>query len=274
MSKFIAPEIIVSSFRRLRPKATSGKTHLERSSALLYFLAVDATAKSLGAEVLDVNPDVDSGRTQRRDLQLEFAKLVQLAPYQGIFRQVQALGWVTLGGNEPEKRLSSNFLTVPVKKAASQTADVLYPNRPSSAPLLKLGKASTGSKWGIQVYENWSKSFPKYFEQVPTSTFSFDLAIFLSRHEKIDDTVSDLTSAVKGCLRNQFSCLVSDPWIARIQKERIYAKDLDRPAFEVDYRPWEELLTPTDVEPESRDELAGRIVYLEGLLQKHNIPFE
>ena len=273
MPQFIVAEIIANSFRRLRPRESGGKTHLERSSALLYFLAVDSTAKSIGTDVLNVSPHSATGRYQRRELELQFAKLVQLAPLNGVLRQVQSLGYITIGGIEPEKRLSSNFLTVPITKAATQLNEVVYPHRPTSAPLLRLGKASTGHQWGIRVHEKWSASFPRFFEQIPNSTFSFDLAVFLNRHKKIDDATEDIHSALESCLREQFSESVSEPWISRIRKERIYIKHLTFPVFESKYRPWEELLEPSGEENNQAD-LFQRVKYLESLLTLNKIPFD
>jgi len=46
MSKFLNPSLVLESFERLASKSEGGKAHLERTSAILYFLAFDAACHS------------------------------------------------------------------------------------------------------------------------------------------------------------------------------------------------------------------------------------
>ena len=119
MARYLSPELVLRSFSRLRPRVTEGKIHLERCSAIMYFLAFDATCRRFDLTVLDVNPQTTTGKTARQQLQLEFAKLSSVKSLSGVPRQVSRFGEIDEGGISPEKRMSSNFLTVPVTRATT-----------------------------------------------------------------------------------------------------------------------------------------------------------
>src|SRR3989344_4072268 len=145
--RYLNEQLIQDSFLRLRQNETGGKTGLERTSALMCFLAFDALLQRTGVNTpVDFDPEVSIGNNNRSVLTREFTRLVQLKngtePY-----HVLNLGEVAIGGNPPEKRFSSNFLTVSLKKATTSERVYEYPSRPSN-PLLILGPKATGLIWG------------------------------------------------------------------------------------------------------------------------------
>lgn len=130
MMRYLNENLIRESFLRLRQNETGGKTGLERTSALMCFLAFDALLKRTSVTPpLDFDPEASIGNNNRSGLTREFSRLVQLKngsePY-----HVINLGEVTVGGNPPEKRFSSNFLTTGMKKATTSATSYDYPTRP------------------------------------------------------------------------------------------------------------------------------------------------
>ncbi|HYC79862.1 MAG TPA: hypothetical protein VEC17_02455, partial [Candidatus Binatia bacterium] len=81
----------------------------------MYFCALDAVCKKKGVDALDLNPNRTEGKDNRKLIELEFAKIALLSRNNDVLFQVTELGKIQRNGNEPEKRISSNFLTVPLK---------------------------------------------------------------------------------------------------------------------------------------------------------------
>jgi len=68
--------LIEESFLRLSSKKQGGKTTLERTSALMYFLSFDATVKKLTKSPIDLNPNTANGKNNRSAMELEFVRLL------------------------------------------------------------------------------------------------------------------------------------------------------------------------------------------------------
>jgi hypothetical protein len=278
MFRFFHPTLIARSFKRLLPRDLVGKVHLERSSALMYFLAADAACKYFEVDVLDVDPDKTAGKHARRQLELEFAKLVSLKSIHGTVRQVTRLGQVDTGGTEPEKRISSNFLTVPVKKASRQSEPMYFPNRPSDSPLLNLGYAATGKKWGIEKHPSWYESFSNLLDHLPANTPLTDLAIFVCRNSRIDKQENSIVHALSQSLSERFSEEVCDWWDLRISKEKTFFSS-PQSLFSDSYQCWEDeyvdntLAGTSDYHKMKKEDLIERILHLESLLTKNSITY-
>src|SRR5690606_35170148 len=173
----------------------------------MYFLAFDAVCKKVDNTLLDLNPDKPNGKNNRKAIELEFTKLVLLDRSHGQIRQVSELGKVDCKSKDPEKRISSNFLTVPLKRASGQAGNFYYPQRPST-PLFKMGPAATGLKWGLKYYEDWMDNLPKLLSEIKDSTPFTDLAIFVFRDASIDAPVS---SSLIDVLRPLITARFSEP---------------------------------------------------------------
>ena len=226
MAKYLSQDLVCRSFERLSSRNKAGKTHMERTSALMYFLSVDAASKHLGVSVLDLNPDSLMGKNNRKQVELEFTKLVLVEKSPGGLRQVTELGEIEDSGTHPEKRISSNFLTVPLKKASNQTEPFFYPSRPN-CPLFKMGFAATGSKWGVSFHENWMTNFLSIMTTIKGSTPSIDLAVFVCRDAEIDDIAADIYTALEEHLRKRFTRKLADFWIQRIGKEKAMPRRIE-----------------------------------------------
>ena len=228
MSKYLNPELIRRAFERLSSRNIAGKVHLERTSVLMYFLSFDATCKHFNVNNLDLNPETLEGKHNRKQLELEFTKLVLVGNTHDGLKQVIELGKIDEAGNSPEKRISSNFLTVPLKKASGQVEPYYYPRRPK-APVLKMGPAATGKKWGVGYHDSWMSNFLALQTSIKSATPSLDLAVFVCRDCALDDGVNDLANALGDQLEKRFTKDMASFWVSRIVKERVLARHIDAP---------------------------------------------
>jgi hypothetical protein len=266
------------SFQRLSArKRTDGKkskTHLERTSALMCFLAFDATCKVTGTEKLDLNPNTVDGKANRSLMAIEFSKLVLLSGNSEQQTQVMELGKIAVNEKNPEVRFSSNFLTVPLKKATGQASECHYPSRPSSTRVLKLGEAATGLQWGISYHEDWKASLPKLLSEVKEPTPFTDLAIFVMRNTTLKG--KSYTEALSNSLTCRFTNKLMHFWVERIKKEKLLAKHILDDPFSVQHQPFNCAVageTNCRFEGTHRDALISYIIKLENLLKANQVVF-
>jgi hypothetical protein len=276
MSKYFSSQQVSTSFKRLSSRKSDGKTHLERTSVLMYFLAFDAVCKKNGTQVLDLDPHKVEGKSNRKAVELEFTKLVLLHRSHGTIRQVCKLGEVASNGTDPEKRISSNFLTVPLKKASDHSEPYFYPKRPR-APLFKMGLAATHMKWGLEYHDEWAENLPIFMSEIKDSTQFTDLAIFILRDSPISPNAgTDYLSALTTLVKERFSNRLATFLIARIEKEKIFAKHIVDP-FTDSYEPFAKMSKGASAgrfEKLERKDLLSYINYLEQTLQANDIHFE
>jgi hypothetical protein len=220
MPKFLNPYLVMESFERLASKSDGGKAHLERTSAILYFLAFDAACRSMQKNELDLDPDSFDGKNNRKRLELEFTKLVLLASEHGHPIQFLEFGKIDNSNISPEKRISANFLTVPLKKATTQSQPFNYPNRPR-APLLKLGTVATKKKWGMERHEDYEKNLFVVLSTARSSIPAFDLAVLIFRDSAFSSTQQDIYSGLNDQLEKKFTPGVAALFKKRIEKEKI-----------------------------------------------------
>jgi hypothetical protein len=163
---------------------------------------------------------------------------------------------------------------VPLKKASGQTDPYYYPRRPD-APLLKMGPAATGKKWGVTHHDVWTDNFPVLLSGIKDPTPTLDLAIFILRDCKWEDDTIDFIPAITEQLRSRFTKKICDFWIGKIEKERIFAHHLESPFsdrhssflsfFEEDApisKPYKQM---------TKSELIDRIYDLEKILNENGI---
>lgn len=276
---YFSEEQVSVSFKRLASrKRTDGKktkTHLERTSVLMCFLAFDARCKSAKTARLDMNPDRPEGKANREAISLEFAKLVLLDPMPRKIRQVLELGKVSGGGKDPAERLSSNFLTVPLKKATEQSGEFFYPKRPPSAPMIRLGQAATGLKWGMEYHQDWPTSLPKLLSEVKESTPFTDLAVFVMRDTRL--TGNDYVEALSNAIAARFSDQLAKFWVEKIKKEKLLARHILANPFSSTHRAFArstQIALANRFDTVTRDELLDYVSHLEGILEANQIEFE
>ena len=275
MTKYLTQELVCKSFARLSSRNTTGKTHMERTSALMYFLSVDAAFKHFGENSLDLNPDSLEGKNSRKQVELEFTRLVLVGNSHGTVRQVIELGKIDAAGTDPEKRISSNFFTVPLKKATNQTTPFYYPSRPKH-PLFKMGLAATGKKWGVRLHDNWMTNLLAMLTTIKGATPSLDLAVFVCRDSAIDDGAADICMALEEQLKKRFTKNLADFWIQRIEKEKVMAHGLP-PPFADHHAPfasfYKQAAAPVkQYEQMKKSELIDRIRQLESMLATPDKP--
>lgn len=220
MTKYLNPNLVKESFVRLSSKSGEGKSHLERTSAILYFLAFDAACQSTQKVELDLDPDRLEGRNNRKQLELEFVKLVLLHNLNGNPIQIFEFGKVDYTNISPEKRISANFLTVPLKKATTHTEPYYYPKRPN-APLLNMGLVATKKKWGMMRNENFAVNIFTILNTARSSTPAFDLSVLVLRDTKFPSSQQDIFSALSEQLPKKFTPEVAQLLSKRIDKEKV-----------------------------------------------------
>lgn len=276
---YFSEDQVSVSFKRLASRKQNDgqktKTHLERTSVLMCFLAFDARCKSVNLARLDMDPDKSDGKANREAVALEFAKLVLLDPKPRERKQVLELGKVAGGGKDPEERFSSNFLTVPLKKATEQAEAFFYPKRPRSTPMIRLGPTATGLKWGMEYHQDWAASLPKLLSEVRDPTPFTDLAIFVMRDTRL--TGADYIEVLSNAISARFSDQLTKFWIEKIKKEKLLAKHLLDNPFSPTHQAFArstKIITEDRSGAVSRDELINYISYLEGILDANQIQFK
>lgn len=258
----------------MRQNETGGKIGLERTSALMCFLAFDALLKRTGVRPpLDFDPEASIGNNNRAGLTREFTRLVHLKngsePY-----HVINLGEIMAGGNSPEKRFSSNFLTVSLKKATTSENPYEYPSRPSN-PLLVMGPRATNLTWGIDRHPEWEKNLPVFLQGRKTKTPFHDLACFVLRQRGFITEAATLRDGLTDGLAEVFTPELCDFWSRQLSLEKVYAEEVDEPFQAIAPDPFKDCSWAGGVQ--SNNEVAlltSRVSYLEGLLSVHQIPFE
>ncbi|RAJ98466.1 hypothetical protein [Aliidiomarina maris] len=281
MSLYFSPELVEQSFNRLTPVSTAGKKSLERTSALMYFIAFAATISRLGVSSLDMNPRTFEGKTNRQAMELEYVKLVQLKSFDdGVIRHVSVLGKIDIGGKHPEKRISSNFFTVPLTKASKSTTEYDYPSRP--APIMKMGLSATQIKWGLSYHSDRKKNLPKLFTEFKSNTPFTDLAVFVSRYDSLPEKVATIHEALTFVIRDRFEEDFANFWLARINSEKIFFRPMDQP-FSSTFS--DALVTDNNFRTSSNTDeealralekgvLEKRVIYLESLLDAQDIKYQ
>lgn len=273
MSKFLNPSLVLESFERLASKSEGGKAHLERTSAILYFLAFDAACHSTQKNELDLDPDRLDGKNNRKQLELEFTKLVLLDSEHGQPIQFLEFGKIDSANITPEKRISANFLTVPLKKATTESQPFNYPNRPR-APLLKLGTVATKKKWGIARHEDYEKNLFVVLSTARSSTPAYDLAVLIFRDSAFQSTQQDIYSGLNDQLEKKFTPGVATLFKKRIDKEKVLIRS-KHSAFVDHYSNFikaeKKKASPVDrFENMPREELIAKIHELEATINRLN----
>jgi hypothetical protein len=268
---YIQQNVVKSSFARLKSTVQFGKSHQEKTSCLMYFLAFDALAKKSNSEIIEIKPN----SFPRKDLSLEYAKLVLLgSDINGVSQQVLELGLVEIAGKDPERRISSNFYTVPLKTASEKTSATKFPNRP--APILLLGKINTDTKWGITYHPSWETNFPKFISDIVGNTPFTDLSIFVCRNDPISDEIDNWFEALSLILQNRFTEKLSAYLIGKIKNEKRWAKHIKNDVFLSKTLNFPDYTVGSSrnmiLKSMTKTQLIERVVYLENLLDRHSIP--
>lgn len=271
--RYLNQNLVQKSFLRLRQNETGGKIGLERTSALMCFLAFDALLKRTSINPpIDLDPDVSNGKTNREIMTREFTRLVQLKngtdPY-----HIVNLGEVVIGGS-PEKRFSSNFLTVSLKKATTSQKAYGYPSRPSN-PILTLGPKATGLEWGIDRHSDWKTNLPVFLQGRKTKTPFHDLACFVLRQRGFISYSTTLQESLMDGLAEIFTPELCAFWKTKLSFEKVYAEEVLDPFQAVMPTPFDDCSWMGDLQPVNETAaLTSRVNYLQSLLKLHKIPFE
>ena len=268
---YISAVAVCESFKRLMASVQGGKSYQEKTSSLMYFLAFDVLSKKKCSSAIDFPPN----SLARRDLALEFSRLVLLNRQDGVIQQVKELGVVERNGRDPEKRISSNFYTVPLKKASENIGASPFPNRP--VPLLLIGAVNDEFKWGITLHPNWRNNLLHFLQDATGNTPFTDLAVFVCRNDQLDEGIDDLRQAISTVLFRKFTDDVASFWAERIESEKIFAKHLKNESFFSAEFQQADLCSGASrkvvLRGMKKDDLIKHILYLENILNSHSITY-
>jgi hypothetical protein len=273
--KYLKESLTRNSFLRLRQQKAGGKKGLERTSALMCFLAFDALLKRTGiTPPLDLDPEDSNGKNNRDIFTREFARLVQIKTLGTEIYHVLNLGEVACGGPSPEARFSANFLTVPVKGATTSSESYVYPNRPKN-PIIVLGPKATGLVWGIDRHPDWQENLPVFLQDRRTNTPFHDLACFVLRQRGFISSAVSFQDGLMDGLLEIFTEELCRFWRMRLALEKVYVSEIQDPFQETSPNPFADHSWVGNTEQTDHTvALKSRINYLEGLLSVHHIEFD
>lgn len=213
---FFTNETVVKNFKSMRLPAEqkSGKMNLERTTAIGVFLSMDMTQKYLLTLIVDLDPEYqgEDGATPRQ---------IMTAKYVDLFRPSQSpednslvvreLGFTHVDGVDGRNFLklafSSNFLTVPLKKASISASPRPYPGRPF--PLITLGVGP--EKWGAEKHPDWKINLLKFIENRDCGEDFFPLIVYLLRYQDLGPYISsDFPNGLRSALSEFFTEELSD----------------------------------------------------------------
>lgn len=272
--KYLSENLIRESFLRLQEVNSGGKKGLERTSALVVFLALDALLKKTAMSTpVDLDPENSIGKNNRDLLTREVSKLVLIKNIGSEPCHVLNLGEITINSTTPEKRFSANFLTTPLKAATTDSKASGYPSRPK--PILVLGPTATKLTWGIDRHPNWKENLPIFLAERKTKTPFHDLACFVLRQRGFVSEATTLQEGLMDGLREIFTEELCSYLKTKISLEKPYVTAITNPFETKPSAAFEDLAwTGCDGRSSESAALTDRINYLEGLLNIHHINFE
>jgi hypothetical protein len=267
---YFTPKLIEVCFARLKSRDGGSKRGIERTSALMYFLAFDSIRKE--KKSISLNHTSVEGKSNRAALGVEYSKLITVTNL-GVDRVLAA---VDLGElkiiDSPEKRISSNFLTVPLKKASALTTPMPYPGRP--APLLRLGSVLlSGDSWGISLHENWEEHISIFLADRISQTPFLDFSIFVLRETEFEykDNIIELICEM---LEKRFSNELATYLKNKISFEKRRFTYTTEWFQDKKNRPFSSYSPKISEHCTNNNQLLlERIQYLESLLSQNEIPF-
>lgn len=269
---YLDQNLVKLSFDRLICNSQVGKSHLERTSCLMYFLAFDAVCAKVKDSLVDFDGDKELGLINRRLMDSEFTKLILLESSADVYTQVVELGKIEKLGKSPAMRIASNFYSVPLKNAANSSEEYAYPKRPKN-PIFKMGNQATGFKWGIAKHPEWKNNLPVLLQLAKSSTPFTDLAIYVLRNNVFssDAMNCEYYDILSDAIKLRFTFELAEYWSEKIKNERVFAKHIDSLLL-ASFMPSKILESFTNDIFHAESELAY-IHYLEMKLTLNNIPF-
>lgn len=210
------------NFRSLKPSLNNNssektKTNLERTSSLIYFLAVDKLQKSIEQSIVEIrNPKV------KKEFLNYVTDLTVLESSDDIEYQVTDLGEIRKDTNKMAIKANKNFLSTQVSRAAEIKSSAPYPKRPPF-PLLNLGVGKSGE--GVTKHDNWKKNFFEYINFRECRNDTFPLIVFLLRNTPLQDD-NDTEIIIREGLERQFTDELVDLLIQNAKFNSFTKEDL------------------------------------------------
>jgi|GEM_PF-6807485 len=210
---YFSPKTFNKYYRLLQMENKEGKVGRERTTGLAAFLALDRIQKMSSKNIINLHPNSE----YRNKFANEFVDLLLVGKKNEMEYQASELGFIELDSQTLAKKLSSNFLTVPLKRGSMQSEIYPYPGRP--APLLNLGVEISGfGKWGVTKHSQWKNNFVRFLEGRLCGNDTFPLIVFLLRDENLPDIDNAQPhDVIYSALNNLFTEDLSDYLVAHAQ---------------------------------------------------------
>ena len=271
---YINESIVKCAFKRLGARINKGKSLMEKTSALMYFLAFDSVAKQIGRKTFDLSPK----GSNRKKMTAEYYSLVVLSNSINEVKYFAELGKIEIGRDDKciDRRISSNFFTVSLTNASKVATTSNYPKRPK--PLLSIGPGIVQGNWGITYSSAWESNIPFFLADVQSNTSFTDLALLVCRNEEYDGNSCNLQEILSCLLKRKFTKRVADFWVTRLCSERIFVKHIDEnnllSAQYGNYN-WDCGITrQEELQSMNKEGLISRILDLENILDRNNISYD
>jgi hypothetical protein len=242
-----------------------GKTNLERLNSLSYWMAIDRVLRIQNESQLDLNPRSLEGEVNRNLLRIEFASISELCRHAGA-----SVVWKIPGVSaevvvDAAKRISSNFLTTPVKRA-SASGPSKWPRRPQGKALVELGLGA--DCWTLASSENAVCNIPAYLSHCRgkrVALVHYLMTVFSQAEFLAGET---LRGFLCRCVIEHHTESVGD-YVCSVLNKQLKASIDDFQFGLVDSRPDFFQAIKNDKRPGGDDYVA----YLEALLRSNNISF-
>lgn len=179
---YFSAHIFSKYYKLLGTQQQEGKTNLERTSILLYFLAIDRIQKENDIDVIDVNKD----SVLRRKFMDSVTEISVFYTKDEKEYQANYLGEVNHDNNKMAVKAGKNFLSTQVNHAEKVNDPVDYPTRPKDSAILKLGYDTNNGKTGIKKHYNWKEHIMTFINFRFCGDDTFPLIVFLLRDVDFD----------------------------------------------------------------------------------------
>lgn len=164
--------------------AQEGKTNLERTSILSYFLAHDMLCKTYTTDIVDLNSN-----TSTRDFfvnNVSYILSLDEDKESGEEYQASQLGLIVKDRSQIKTKVGKNFLSTQLIRAAQSKNVSTYPTRPKDSGMLELGHEINGNYYGVKKSPDWKRNFIKFLDFRQCKSDTFPLICFLLRNHKFD----------------------------------------------------------------------------------------
>lgn len=213
----LSESIVIAALKNLKKKRPVIGNNKEETSALLYFFAISASARELGADFASgFDLGAKSNPTGRETFLRHFRIFHQVGRSNCI---ISEFGDICGSDKTSDQVARSNFLSTCLEKAAKIGGPGLpYPSRPKGAFLVQCGVSISSSFYGVRLLPSWRTGVIKMLAFRHCATPWHSLAIVLLRKYELNFSLG-LTGALCERIREVFDPHVSSHFLVSLISE-------------------------------------------------------